>query len=193
MHACLAMYRIGLELLTRWLRPRVVASVAIGLLAIAGTVLVGYAANYAPLQNAGWGGTAPGSPAKLVLTSTSSHIAGPAGTEVHLLMGVHNTGPVAVRVVGVELNDVVRSASWSMFHLTTGGSFSGDERPWQPFSAALPSHGTIRLKVAIRQLDCALPASRGRALSAITVRWHALGIGHTTRLPLMEPIELCSA
>ncbi len=178
--------------LTRWTRRRVITVIAAALVVTVGVGWLAYAASYAPLTESGWGGLEPSSPAGVRdALADRWRIDGPAGTEVQLMMGVRSTGPVPVRIDGVDLDHVVVSARWSLYHLTPGGAISGDARPWREFNATLPAHGELRLMVTIRQLDCAVPANHGQGFDYITVRWHALGIGHSTRLNFQKTVDIC--
>lgn len=172
-----------------------IASVVALVLAGAGGGFAAYAANYAPLQWAGWAGPDSQSVGKLRM-SDPIRIKGGAGTTVRLTFGLLNTGRWGVHVDGIALNDVVVAADWSEYHFTPEGAISGDPRPWRDFGASVGEGDQIRVRVTIRQPSCAHGANGGLGFGILAVRWHAFGWHHVTPVDIQpeEPyLEFCPA
>jgi hypothetical protein len=164
----------------------------------AGGVSLAYVVSYnPPLTPAGYWGPAPGSVNRVAGPasgpSTHGRVIGPARTEVQIVFGIRSDGRFDVRVDRIDLNQYVVAAQWSEYHLSPGGSISGDDRPWRAFPSKLPAHGQIRILVTIRQPDCTINSNKGSVVQHVTVHWHALGIGHSTPIDIGigEQIDLC--
>lgn len=141
-----------------------------------------YAATYAPLSAGHFGGPATSADAAALAASSTgpTRITGGTGTEVRMLIGLSNDGPIGVDIDGIVLNDVEVRAQWSPYHFSPGGPASGDKRPARDFGAPLPAHHQIRVIITLRQPDCIHQPLSGQYFNTITVKWHSIGRSHQT-------------
>jgi hypothetical protein len=166
----------------RWLLVCIVAVVVLAVVGVGVGALV-YVHTYQPLEPGDFGATGGlhAQPLTDGVADTRIVVIGPTGTQARVDFSVRNNGSHDVRLLGLPANSGVDRIAWGPY-VDGNQLLGGTAAEAKPFPMTLRAGHEISLWVYVTQPNCS--GGGYGLLSAIPLRWSALGVHHVYDLAL---------